>query len=219
MASKIESLCASPVEISYGLDESTEMKMMTAKPFDGASVFLSRRIVPPEIFDSFYDALKQNGSQVFFCCDPSRNGPQDYHVIYSPDHEKFEDLRAKGCKLVGPPCVISRAKERKSLPEQLYACCLAMDGVKVLASGFEMNEKWMHNSHLGHCKRWESLKMEANSIFQADIEKLVYFMGGILQIKTSHDVSFVVGKNVLAAKYKCFQKCSPGALKSPDEAP
>ncbi|KAK4780167.1 hypothetical protein SAY87_016273 [Trapa incisa] len=151
--------------------------MLNAKPFDGVSVFLSRSLVPPEIFDTLHDALKQNGAQVFLCCDPSRNGPQDYHVISSPDHEKFEDLRSKGCKLVGPPCVISCAKERKSLPEQSYSCCLAMDGVKVLASGFEMNEK-------------------------AEIEKLVYSMGGILQTKTSHDVSFVVVKNVLATKYK-----------------
>ncbi|KAL5982742.1 hypothetical protein ACLOJK_016818 [Asimina triloba] len=52
-----------------------------------------------------------------------------------------------------------------------------MDGVKVLASGFEKDEK-------------------------VKIEKLVTAMGGVLQTKTSLDVSFVIAKNVLAAKYK-----------------
>ncbi|XP_031393940.1 DNA topoisomerase 2-binding protein 1 isoform X2 [Punica granatum] len=151
--------------------------MMNTKPFQGTNVFMSRNLVPPEIFDMLHDALKQNGAQVFLCCDPSRNGPHDYHVISSSDHEKFDDLRAKGCQLVGPQCVVYCAKERRPLPEQGYTCCLAMDGVKVLASGFEMDEK-------------------------AEIEKLVTSMAGILQTKASPDVSFVVVKNVLAAKYK-----------------
>ncbi|XP_059454204.1 uncharacterized protein LOC132184545 isoform X2 [Corylus avellana] len=151
--------------------------MMKAKAFKGANVFMSRKLVPPEVFDKLHDALKQNGAEVFLCCDPSRSGPDDYHIISSPDHEKFEDLIAKGCNLLGPQCVLSCAKEHRALPKQGFTCCLAMDGVKVLASGFEANEK-------------------------VKIEKLVTAMGGVLLPKASLDVSFVIVKNVLAAKYK-----------------
>ena len=42
---------------------------------------------------------------------------------------------------VGPQCVLSCAKENRALPKQGYTCCFAMDGVKVLASGFEADEK------------------------------------------------------------------------------
>eukprot|EP01018_Ginkgo_biloba_P019691 Gb_04893 [translate_table: standard] len=52
-----------------------------------------------------------------------------------------------------------------------------MDGVKVLASGFEKEEK-------------------------LNIEKIVTAMSGELHGKTSLDINFVVAKNVLAAKYK-----------------
>ncbi|EXB60138.1 DNA topoisomerase 2-binding protein 1-A [Morus notabilis] len=52
-----------------------------------------------------------------------------------------------------------------------------MDGVKVLASGFEADEK-------------------------GKIEMLVTAMGGVFHSKASSDVSFVIVKNVLAAKYK-----------------
>jgi hypothetical protein len=41
----------------------------------------------------------------------------------------------------GPQCVLSCAKEHRVLPKQGFTCCLAMDGVKVLASGFEKDEK------------------------------------------------------------------------------
>lgn len=37
--------------------------------------------------------------------------------------------------------MLSCAKERRVLPKQVYTCCLAMDGVRVLASGFEKDEK------------------------------------------------------------------------------
>ncbi|KAK3007232.1 hypothetical protein RJ639_015853, partial [Escallonia herrerae] len=63
------------------------------------------------------------------------------------------------------------------LPKQGFTCCLAMDGVKVLASGFEMDEK-------------------------VEIGKLVTAMGGVVHTKASLDVNFVIVKNVLAAKYK-----------------
>ncbi|EEF42097.1 topbp1, putative [Ricinus communis] len=151
--------------------------MLNTKTFRGANVFMSRNLVPPEVFDALLDALRLNGAQVLLCCDPSRNGPNDYHIISSPDHEKFEDLRAKGCNLLGPQCVLSCAKEHRTLPKQGFTCCLAMDGVKVLASGFDIDEK-------------------------VKIEKLVTAMGGQLHTKTSLDVSFVIVKNVLAAKYK-----------------
>lgn len=150
--------------------------MLKTPSFKGANVFMSRKLVPPEIFDALHDALKLNGANVVLCCDPSRTGPDDYHVIASSDHEKFEDLRAKGCQLLGPQCVFSCANEHRSLPKQGYTCCLALDGVNVLASGFEEDEK-------------------------VEIRKLVTSMGGVLHTKTSLDVSFVVVKNVLAAKY------------------
>lgn len=41
----------------------------------------------------------------------------------------------------GPQCVLSCAKENRALPKQGFTCCLAMDGVKVLASGFDVDEK------------------------------------------------------------------------------
>ncbi|XP_010269063.1 PREDICTED: DNA topoisomerase 2-binding protein 1-A isoform X2 [Nelumbo nucifera] len=150
---------------------------MMPKAFKGANVFMSRNLVPPEIFDALHDALKQNGAEVFLCCDPSRNGPNDYHVISSPDHEKFEDLRAKGCNLLGPQCILFCAKENRGLPKQGFTCCLGMDGVKILASGFEKDEK-------------------------VKIEKLVTAMGGVLHTRAVLDISFVIVKNVLAAKYK-----------------
>ncbi|GMP79528.1 hypothetical protein CsSME_00035031 [Camellia sinensis var. sinensis] len=148
-----------------------------SKTFEGANVFMSRNLVPPEIFDSLHDSLKHNGAKLFLCSDPSRNGPDDFHVISSTDHEKFELLQKKGCNLLGPQCVLSCAKEHRPLPKQGFTCCLAMDGVKVLASGFEMDEK-------------------------LEIGKMVTAMGGVLHAKTSLDVSFVIVKNVLAAKYK-----------------
>lgn len=37
--------------------------------------------------------------------------------------------------------MLSCAKEHRPLPKQGFTCCLAMDGVKVLASGFDMDEK------------------------------------------------------------------------------
>lgn len=39
-------------------------------------------------------------------------------------------------------------------------------------------------------------------MLQVKIEKLVTAMGGVLQTKATLDVSFVIVKNVLAAKYK-----------------
>ncbi|XP_044512134.1 uncharacterized protein LOC123230084 isoform X3 [Mangifera indica] len=55
--------------------------------------------------------------------------------------EKFEDLRSKGCNLSGPQCVLSCAKENRAPPKQGFTCCLAMDGIKVVATGFDMRMK------------------------------------------------------------------------------
>ncbi|XP_056693794.1 uncharacterized protein [Spinacia oleracea] len=150
---------------------------MDTKPFKGSNVFMSRNLVPPEIFDSLHDALKLNGATVFLCCDPSRSSPNDFHVIASSHHEKFEDLRAKGCNLLGPQCVLSCAKERRSLPKLGFVCCLAMEGVKVLASGFGEEEK-------------------------EKIRNLVISMSGSFHTKISLDVNFIIVKNVMARKYK-----------------
>ena len=60
--------------------------MMKPKPFKGAKVYMSRNLVAPEIFDALLDALKLNGAEVELCCDPSRTGPNDFHVISSSDH-------------------------------------------------------------------------------------------------------------------------------------
>ncbi|KAL3651876.1 hypothetical protein CASFOL_004878 [Castilleja foliolosa] len=150
---------------------------MATKVFKGANVFMSRNLVPPELFDALHDALKLNGAQVLLCCDPSSNGPNDYHVIASAEHEKFDDLRSRGCNLIGPQCVLSCAKENRVLPNQGFTCCLAMDGVNILASGFDKDEK-------------------------ADIAKMVTAMGGVLHTKASSDVNFVIAKNVLSKAYK-----------------
>lgn len=59
---------------------------MMRKTFAGANVFMSRNLVPPELFDTLHDALKLNGANIFLCSDPSRNAPNDYHIISSNDH-------------------------------------------------------------------------------------------------------------------------------------
>lgn len=41
----------------------------------------------------------------------------------------------------GPQCALSCAKEGRPLPQGGFTCCLAMDGLKVLASGFKIDEK------------------------------------------------------------------------------
>uniref|UniRef100_A0A804MJJ0 BRCT domain-containing protein n=1 Tax=Zea mays TaxID=4577 RepID=A0A804MJJ0_MAIZE len=148
-----------------------------AATFAGACVFLSRNLVAPEVFDAVHDALRLNGAEVLLCADPSRTGPLDFHVISSSSHERFADMRSKGLNLLGPQCILSCAKERRFLPKQSYTCCLAMDGVKTLCSGFEKSEK-------------------------VRIEELVTAMGGHLLTKHSMDVNFVIVKDVLAAKYK-----------------
>lgn len=43
--------------------------------------------------------------------------------------------------IAGPECVLRCARGRRPLPCQKYACCLAMDGVGVLITGFSPQEK------------------------------------------------------------------------------
>lgn len=50
----------------------------------------------------------------------------------------------------GPQCVLSCAKEQRCLPKQGFTCCLAMDGVKVLASGFDIDEKVLYFLFMFH---------------------------------------------------------------------
>lgn len=145
--------------------------------FEGLTVYLSRNLVALEQFDELHGTLKSNGADICLDADPSSNSPKQYHVISSLEHEKFAFLSAQGCNLIGPECIFRCAKEHRSFPRQVYTCCLAMDGVKVLASGFEKEEK-------------------------IKIEKLVTAMCGELRTKTSLDIDFVLAKDVLAAKYK-----------------
>ncbi|WMV10644.1 hypothetical protein MTR67_004029 [Solanum verrucosum] len=107
---------------------------MTTKVFNGANVFMSRNLVPPEQFDALHDALKLNGAQVLLCCDPSRNAPTDYHVISSPQHEKFGDLQAKGCNL------IAKARGFPSGSSSSHWACL----VQVLSAYFPVPKNRGH---------------------------------------------------------------------------
>ncbi|KAG5245964.1 BRCT domain-containing family protein [Salix suchowensis] len=72
--------------------------MLSTKSFKGVNVFMSRNLVPPEVFDALLDALKLNGADVFLCCDPSRHGHNDFHIISSPDHvgDKYKVARRWG---------------------------------------------------------------------------------------------------------------------------
>ena len=54
---------------------------------------------------------------------------------------EFKKIDKPFLNFTGPQCVFSCAKEHRPLPKQGFTCCLAMDGVKVLASGFDMDEK------------------------------------------------------------------------------
>ena len=44
--------------------------------------------------------------------------------------------------------MLSCAKERRVLPKQSYTCCLAMDGVRILASGFDKDEKVIYDTNI-----------------------------------------------------------------------
>eukprot|EP00249_Psilotum_nudum_P027337 c34885_g1_i1 orf=42-1013(+) len=145
--------------------------------FAGTRVFISRKYFAPEVIDSLHDVLKQNRAEVCLCSNPDCNSTTDFHVLPSFEHEKFEEFRGKGCNVIGPECIIRCAKEHRTFPKQGYTCCLAMEGVKVLTTGFERQEK-------------------------LEIERLVAAMCGESHTKVSMDITFVIARNVLAAKYK-----------------
>lgn len=99
--------------------------------------------------------------------------------------------------------MLSCAKEFRPLPQQGFTCCLAMDGVKILASGFQANEKVRCQcSYFQPLFLYRSSFLSYNTKLQVEIGKLVTAMGGVLHTKASLDVTFVIVKNVLAAKYK-----------------
>lgn len=75
--------------ISSQRSEKIVKASMRPAVFEGASVLLSRSLVPPEAFDAVHDALRLNGAQVFLCCDPSRSAPSEFHVISSIDHVRI----------------------------------------------------------------------------------------------------------------------------------
>ncbi|XP_022748967.1 probable NAD kinase 2, chloroplastic [Durio zibethinus] len=47
---------------------------------------MPRNLVLPQVFDKLHGFLKDSGAQVFLCCEPSRNAPDDFHVISPIDH-------------------------------------------------------------------------------------------------------------------------------------
>jgi len=78
-----------------------------AATFAGASVFLSRNLVAPEVFDAVHDALRLNGAEVLLCADPSRTGPSDFHVISSSSHVR------RGALSHSPPPLPRRESDRR----------------------------------------------------------------------------------------------------------
>ncbi|CAM6101176.1 unnamed protein product [Calypogeia fissa] len=145
--------------------------------FKGHRVMLSRSLVPPEVFDMLHGVLKDNGAEVCLCCNPEFNSSTDFHVLPSSESEKFAELAAQGCKIVGPECILRCAKERRGFPPSPYTCCLTFDGIRILSAGFEGPDK-------------------------TRVHQLVIAMGGEFCIKVSMDVDFVIAKDVLSEKYK-----------------
>eukprot|EP00252_Welwitschia_mirabilis_P020066 TRINITY_DN4829_c0_g1_i2.p1 TRINITY_DN4829_c0_g1~~TRINITY_DN4829_c0_g1_i2.p1 ORF type:complete len:444 (-),score=110.04 TRINITY_DN4829_c0_g1_i2:142-1473(-) len=145
--------------------------------FQGSMVYLCENLVSAKQFSDLKNILNVNGADVHLDIDPSANSANQYHIIGSSNHEKFSFLKEQGCNLIGPECVFRCAKEQRHFPKQQYTCCLAMDGVKVLASGFDKKEK-------------------------ANMQKLVTAMGGEFMLNVSLDVDFLITKDVLSPKYK-----------------
>lgn len=146
-------------------------------PFQGLRVFLPRNYVPPERYSALQDALTHQEAEVLLNLNPFANSNIDYHVLADTQVDKIKDMRAKGCRVVGPECVLRCAREGKRLPDREYTCCLALQGVSVLLTGFTVDEK-------------------------KELEDLVTSMDGTLQQQAVPDVDFVVAKDVLATKYK-----------------
>ncbi|XP_039683639.1 uncharacterized protein [Medicago truncatula] len=152
--------------------------MKTSKLFDGFNVFISRHLFPPHEFDTVLKAVEENGGQVHIGFDLSRNGENDYHIISCRQHYKFQDLKSKGCKMIGYRCVLQCAKEGRPLPRQAaFTCCLTMEAVKILAYGFDADQ-------------------------MVKIDELMIEMGGALHTTPSSDLNSVIVKNVWAPEYK-----------------
>lgn len=145
-------------------------------PFQGLRVFLPRNYLPPERYSALQDALTHQGAEVHPNLNPYAKSNVDYHVL--ADEFKIKDMREKGCRVVGPECVCRCAREFKRLPDRdEYTCCLALEGVSVLLTGFTDHER-------------------------KELEDLVTSMYGTLQQQPVPDVDFVVAKDVQATKYK-----------------
>ncbi|KAG6554667.1 hypothetical protein Mapa_003685 [Marchantia paleacea] len=145
--------------------------------FKGQRVMLSRNLVPPEKFDMILDKLKQNEAEVILCSNPEYNSSNDFHFLFSFNNEKFSELLDRGCNVIGPECMLQCARDRRPLPNRKYTCCMSMEGMRILATGFDKKKK-LH------------------------IEHLVSAMCGELCSHTSMDIDIVVAKDVLAPKYK-----------------
>lgn len=146
-------------------------------PFQGLRVFLPRNYVPPERYSALQDALTHQGAEVCPNLNPFSNSNVDYHVLADTQVDKIKEMRAKGCRVVGPECVFRCARDSKRLPDREYTCCLALQGVSILLTGFAGEEK-------------------------KELEELVSSMDGTVQQQSVPEVDFVVAKDVLAVKYK-----------------
>ncbi|OAE33724.1 hypothetical protein AXG93_601s1120 [Marchantia polymorpha subsp. ruderalis] len=145
--------------------------------FKGQRVMLSRNLVPPEKYDMILDKLKQNEAEVILCSNPGYNSSNDFHFLFSFNNEKFSELLDRGCNVIGPECMLQCARDRRPLPNRKFTCCMSMEGMRILATGFDKKKK-LH------------------------IEHLVSAMCGELCSHTSMDIDIVVAKDVLAPKYK-----------------
>ncbi|XP_024530554.1 DNA topoisomerase 2-binding protein 1 isoform X1 [Selaginella moellendorffii] len=152
--------------------------------FAGAKLYLSRNLLPPDVIDSLHDILRQRGAQVNICCDPSAHSSLDFHVLFAPDSDKARSLQDKGCQILGPQCVFQCAKMSKPLPRRPCTCCLALEGIRVHATGFD------------------------DSKLKSKIEWLVTSMCGTLDASVSSSTDFVIAKGVSSPAYQvaCQQK-------------
>ncbi|EFJ29260.1 hypothetical protein SELMODRAFT_451419 [Selaginella moellendorffii] len=129
--------------------------------FAGAKLYLSRNLLPPDVIDSLHDILRQRGAQ-----------------------DKARSLQDKGCQILGPQCVFQCAKMSKPLPRRPCTCCLALEGIRVHATGFD------------------------DSKLKSKIEWLVTSMCGTLDASVSSSTDFVIAKGVSSPAYQvaCQQK-------------
>ncbi|KAL2642951.1 hypothetical protein R1flu_010538 [Riccia fluitans] len=162
--------------------------------FRGQRVMLSRNLVPIERYDMILEKLKQNEAEVIQCTNPGYNLNSDFHVLYSFNNEKLAELQSHGCNVIGPECILQCARERRPLPNRKYTCCMSLEGMRILATGFEKKKK-------------------------IRIEHLVSAMCGELYSNSSMDIDIVVAKNVLSPKYKVCEfgaSCNNYLIQKPE---